>query len=724
MSDPFAEAVQHHRAGRLDRAAEIYRSILTVVPEHSDSLNLLGVVLHQKGESAQAVPLIERAIALRPERIPYYVNLAAALRAVGRHEEAIRCCTEALARDPSLYEANLALAMSQIALKKLTEAEVVLRNLTESNIGDSRGPQLLGKCLREQGRTDEAIASYQRALERDPNDGAAQLELGTLFLVDMNSIRAEPQLRRATELLPGVVQAWINYGSCLVKLSREREAIAVLEKGFDRFPDDVGIAVNLGQAWLACGENRKAENCFSSVLKIRPNLPEALCGLADVHSAEDRIEEAMPLYERAIELDPMCNGYKGLANAHWESGAVERAVEVLKKGILDHPRDPENYIRLAVMYSAGGDLEAAEESYRTSLQIRPGYPVALVGLAQTMRSKMPAEEAAQLEQSLTRTIPEPMRAGVHFGLAQVAEARGDFAVAADHLRNANALTAAYNKARKHGYDPAEFGRDIDRIIATFTTEFFDRVKGFGVSDERPVFVVGMPRSGTTLIEQILASHPQVYGAGERRFAYQSLLRLVQENSRPGEERLDCMARLSREMVSKSASWHLEQMQRLDGGRAARVVDKMPENYMLLGWLAVQFPKAKFIHSRRDVRDIAISCWMTNFSMARWANDLEHIARRIRDYQRMMEHWRKVLPVPMLENDYEQLVADQESESRRLVDWIGLDWHPKCLEFDKLQRLVKTASVTQVRQPMYSRSVGRWRHYEKTLQPLIRQLQMN
>ena len=148
---------------------------------------------------------------------------------------------------------------------------------------------------------------------------------------------------------------------------------------------------------------------------------------------------------------------------------------------------------------------------------------------------------------------------------------------------------------------------------------------------------------------------------------------------------------------------------------------MPDNYHLLGFLAAVFPRARFIHCRRDVRDIALSCWITNFSQIRWAFDLEHIAHRILQYRRIMSHWRQVLPVPLLEVDYEELTADQEGVSRRLVDWLGLEWDDACLHFHRTERLVRTASVAQVRQPIYRRSVARWKHYEAMLKPLLDRL---
>ena len=153
--------------------------------------------------------------------------------------------------------------------------------------------------------------------------------------------------------------------------------------------------------------------------------------------------------------------------------------------------------------------------------------------------------------------------------------------------------------------------------------------------------------------------------------------------------------------------------------AERVVDKMPENYLYLGLLATLFPRAKFIHCRRDLRDVAVSCWMTHFRQNRWTNDPEHIVARFREYQRLMEHWRAVLPVSVLEVDYEETVADLPGVARRLVEWCGLDWEPACLAFHKGTRPVRTASVIQVRQPVYTRSVGRWRNYERDLGRTVR-----
>ena len=211
-----------------------------------------------------------------------------------------------------------------------------------------------------------------------------------------------------------------------------------------------------------------------------------------------------------------------------------------------------------------------------------------------------------------------------------------------------------------------------------------------------MFIVGLPRSGTTLIEQILAGHSQVFGAGEIKLARDTMAALGGQGADfiEGLRRLDCGT--ARDLASR----HLERLRGLSG-TALRIVDKMPENYLYLGPLASLFPQAKLIHCRRDLRDVAVSCWMTRFREVRWANDQEHIASRFDEYLRIMEHWRKVLPVPLLEVDYEETVADPEGVARKLVDWCGLAWEPACLEFHQAKRPVRTASAVQVRQPVFA-----------------------
>jgi hypothetical protein len=339
-------------------------------------------------------------------------------------------------------------------------------------------------------------------------------------------------------------------------------------------------------------------------------------------------------------------------------------------------------------------------------------------LAELLRGNLPQEYLAAQRRLLEEIeLPDAQRLFLHFGLAQVLDARGEYARAAEHLDRGNALQLS--ECRKYGreYDPKEHEALVARIIEVSTPEFFDRVRGFGLESELPVFVVGLPRSGTTLIEQILAAHSRVFAAGEIALASDTLAAL----GGPGGDFIEGMGRLDRPTAHRLASRHLERLRALSPA-ALRIVDKMPENYLLLGLLASLFPRAKLIHCRRDLRDVAVSCWMTRFEKVRWANDRQHIATRFREYQRLMEHWRKVLPVPLLEVDYEETVADLEGVARKLVAYCGLAWEPGCLEFHRATRAVRTASAAQVRWPVFRTSVGRWKHYQQALAPLLARLE--
>ena len=252
------------------------------------------------------------------------------------------------------------------------------------------------------------------------------------------------------------------------------------------------------------------------------------------------------------------------------------------------------------------------------------------------------------------------------------------------------------------------------LIKTFDAGFFARVAGSGHGSRRPVFVFGLPRSGTTLIEQMLASHSRLHGAGELRLARQTFEAI------PGVRGPDRAADRVHPPPRRPGPPHAWPSSTSSGSRALagdrpdRVADKMPDNYMYLGLMAAVFPDATFIHCRRDLRDIAVSCWMTDFRSIRWANDLEHIASRFQQYRRLMDHWQAVLPAPIHHVDYEETVEDLEAVARRLIAACGLDWEPACLEFHRNERPIRTASVTQVRQPVYKRSVARWKNYEASL----------
>ncbi len=483
-------------------------------------------------------------------------------------------------------------------------------------------------------------------------------------------------------------------------------------------PEALTIAIQHHQG----GRLQAAEQICRQILAVEPDQPEAHNNLGNVLQDQGKLDEAITCFRRTLELKPdSAEAHGNLGNALKRQGNPDEVLACYRRALVLKPDSAEAHVNLGIALEEIGDFQGAEAAFRAALRHDSRFAFAHYKLAGLLGSKLPEQDLAAQRRLLEQgsacgeqgKLSDAQRLLLHFGLAQVLHARGEYAEAARHLDRGHALQRSERRKRGQEYDPKRYAFLVSRMIAVCTPDWFERVRGFGQPSELPVFVVGLPRSGTTLIEQILASHSAVFGAGEIKLARDSMAALGEQGADPFEG-LRC---LDRETALRLASGHLERL-RAYSRTALRIVDKMPDNYLHLGLLAVLFPGAKFIHCRRDLRDVAVSCWMTHFQDIRWASDPRHMASRFHDYQRLMEHWRKVLPAPLLEVDYEETVADVEGVARRLVAWCGLAWEPGCLEFHRAQRAVSTASAVQVRQPVFRTSVGRWKHYEQSLAMLL------
>ncbi|MDH3412537.1 MAG: sulfotransferase, partial [Gammaproteobacteria bacterium] len=313
------------------------------------------------------------------------------------------------------------------------------------------------------------------------------------------------------------------------------------------------------------------------------------------------------------------------------------------------------------------------------------------------------------------------RGDLHFALGKINDDCGRYAEAFDHYQKANAERAARIK-----FDVDAAKAEVTRLMQIFDTGFFNQRSDYGDSSELPVFIVGMPRSGTTLVEQILSAHPEVHAAGEL-MDINELAGGLRRRLSSSADYPECVEKIDAATSRKLAGEYLSGLRRRDPN-ALRITDKLPGNYMLLGLIALLLPRARIIYCRRHPLDVALSIYFTDFRAGHhYSYALEHIAAHFSQFTRLMDHWGRVIPAPMLEVRYEQVVAEPDAQIRRLLEFLGLDWDARCLEFQKVNRPVHTASAWQVRQPLYASSVARWQRYaqhlgvlEAALGPLVKQ----
>jgi tetratricopeptide (TPR) repeat protein len=722
MPTDLAVALRHHQEGHLNEAAQQYQAILAAEPDHPDALHLLGVLAHQRGEYSRAVGMIGRAIAFRPGAAVYHANLAEAHRVLGQLDRAAAHCRTALRIQPDNAGAVNSLGLIQLALDRHAAAADHFRQALRLRPDFALACNNLGNALRLLGDKEQAVAHFRRAVAIDPNLAEGHSNLGQILLEKKQLDEALPHCREALRLRPRFAEAHSNLGNVLREMNRLEDARRCYAEALRLSPGIGMVYNNMAQALQEEGKLDEALAWYRQALRRDPRSARIHTNLASLLVEQEKQDEAVVCYEAALRLDPShAEAHNGLGWVRHEQGDYDGAQALYREALRLAPDLAAAHCNLGTVREEMSDFAGAESCFREALRHDARLPGALAQLATMLRGKVPEADLGAMRRLLEDPyLTESQRGCLHYGLAQALDARGDYAAAAGHLRRANGIAVAEWGKRGQGYDLESHARFVDQLVATFTPALFERARGLGSESERPIFVVGLPRSGTTLTEQVLASHSQVFGAGELRLARESFERLA--DGTPGEAAaFEALGRLDGSTVRRVAGRHLAELEGLAGGKP-HVVDKMPDNYLYLGLLAVLFPGAKFIHCRRDLRDVAVSCWMTNFRHIRWSSDPDHIAARFGEYRRVTDHWRRVLPVPVLEVGYEETVADLEGVARRLLAFCGLEWEPRCLAFHEGKGPVRTASVAQVRQPIYTRSVARWKHYEESLGGLFARLE--
>jgi tetratricopeptide (TPR) repeat protein len=528
-----------------------------------------------------------------------------------------------------------------------------------------------------------AAQLYQQILQSEPAHAEALALLALACHQQGDLAQAEGLYRRALEVRPDDAETHFRLAMALMGLGRPAEAADHFRQAVRLRPDSAEAWNNLGNVLLLQGEPAEAIPCYREAVRLRPLYAEACLNLGNALRQDDRFAEGLAWYREAVRLRP------------------------------GHPKALNN---LAVALLEAGEVEQAERYFRECLRHDPGSAQVLCTLAANGLYSDADPPPEQLRARLAAGRLSPLEAAqLHFVLAHLLDRSGQPDEAFGHFLQANHHGREVTVQAGDAFDPDEHSRLVDRLRSVFTPAYFERVRGLGSDTEVPVFVVGMPRSGSSLVEQILSHHPDAAGVGELR-DLPLLASRLSGRLEAAEPYPECVSSLDAATIRPLADAYLARVQGLAGG-ARRVTDKMLENFLHLGLIATLFPHARVIHCRRDPLDTCVSCFCQVFRNLNFTWDLGDLGRYYREYERMMAHWRAVLPLPVLDVVYEELVADPEGGSRRLVEFCGLAWDERCLRFHQNLRPVRTVSKLQVRRPVYTSSVGRWRRYAAHLGPL-------
>ena len=613
----------------------------------------------------------------------------------------------------------LTIAVAHHRAGRLIFAEPIYRALLRGNPDDPAALHLLGLLLIDRGQPSESIALIERSLAHRPDIAPALADLSRAQRAAGNADAAVAAATRAVAIDPALPDGQLQLGCALLAQENDVAAIEVLRRATELAPKSLEALVALATALTRQDDHAEAVEVWQEALVLNADDPSILANYARSLAGLECFGEALEFYRKADALAPGNPAIQyGTAWSLLRLGDGRAAAEQCRRTLETSPDWAALWQFLANCEATLGHFEAAAQAYRKALSLDPQSADALAGLVAVgagLDEDATEAEASAVFNDLSRPTRDRSSAG--FALAKRCDRRGAYDEAIKLFRTANELLRADHAAHGSVFDREHFRHLVDHMIASIGPDTFAATAAWGDPSELPVFIVGMPRSGTSLVEQIVASHKQVFGAGEQKDMQNTLTALA------GEQAARSPSEWDRGAVRREATSYLQRLLVM-GGDAIRVVDKMPDNILCLGQIAVLFPRARIIVCRRDLRDVGLSCFLQNFqdNTLMWADDLADIGFRAAQTERLMAHWRKVLPVSMLEIQYETLVANLERESRRLIDFLGLDWDPACLAFHETERTVLTASHWQVRQPLYDSSVGRWRHYRDHLGPLLQELQ--
>ncbi|WP_216635586.1 tetratricopeptide repeat-containing sulfotransferase family protein [Croceicoccus bisphenolivorans] len=683
--EAIAMAGELYSRGKYDQAAKVCRQIIGARPTVADAHNILGVSLNALGKSGEGIASIRQAIKLSPKVSSFHSNLGEIQRLAGELDAARQSLESAASLDPQNAQAANNLGIVHYEQKDYEQAVECYRRAIEIRPDFPEAHNNLGNSLRMTGDTDGAMDAYQTALTQREIYPEVYNNLGTLLREQRKIDQARHALKKAIQQNPRYVEAYNNLAALYHSERDDTEALRQLADVLRIAPDNAKSLVLTARIQLRRGNYPAAEQACRLVLKQDPKNAEALTVLGELMHELDRYDAAIQLLEKALEFEPSNAEARNFYGVALKSvGRLDEAREQILKGLDEN----------ANLYGAYANLnDLVDFSQEPELFARIEAIV---------------EESSDPEAE--RMLP------IHYAYAKALDDRGEHEKALEHY-----LIGGRLKRGQLNYVEENNIRFFNDIKAQFPAEIFRNRPFAGLESERPVFILGMPRSGSTLIEQIISAHPDVHGAGEVKYLSRSL-----QSLRDRFPTLPVYPEIVSSMNGQQCGILAEQYLKAitaGAGDAKRITDKLLTNYFFVGLIHLMFPNAKIINTLRNPVDTCLSAFTKLFKDDMpHSYDLGELGRYYKQYEALMQHWREVLPEGvMMTVQYEDTVGATEKTARDVIEFIGLDWNEACLDFHTSARPVKTASVAQVRKPIYNSAVERWRKYGDGLKPLCEAL---
>lgn len=763
LTEALQKGIEAHKAGNAQEADRYYTAILKAQPKHSDANHNMGILAVGLGKVEAALPFFKTALEANSKITQYWLSYIDALIKLNRFDDARAVFHQAKNKgkkgdgfdqlgeqlkvsdednptdnkseqDPSEYQLEYLVKLynkGQLQ-QMLTDASLLISQFPKSitlsfmmgaayqglgNLGlavefyqkvISIKPDHvdaynnMGTALKIQGKLEEAIEAFKKALVLKPDFAEVYINMGNALKEQGNLDDAIKAYIKAFSIKSNSAEAYGNMGIALIAQGKLEEAIEALNKALSIKPDYADAHYNIGIALQATGKLEEAVEAYKKALMVKPDYAEVYCNMGVALKEQGRLGEAIEFYRKALLIKPdYAEAHNNIGNALQDQGKLEKAVESYKKALLLKPDYAEAYSNMGAALADYGKLDKAIEVFNKALSISPHYSEAHRSLSIINKYNIDDPHFAQVKNMFQdKTLNKEARCNLCFALAKMYEDVGDLDQAFSHLSEGNALRKQLlNYSIRHDENLFLHLKDTQPELQKNSLELEKNLKVF-----TPILIVGMLRSGTTLIEQIVSSHTEVNGAGELEYAAHHGMNLATGKKVPSKENLIEF----REM-------YLSELTKLSSGKLF-VTDKMPQNFRLVPLLCAALPEAKIIHVQRDPR---ATCW-SNFKhyftskSHGYSYNLVDTAKYYGLYLDLMQFWDQRYGNRIYNLDYDKLTEDQEQETRRLVEYLELNWEDACLSPHKNKRSVRTASQQQVREKVYRGSSEAWRDYEQYL----------